>query len=410
MSEILLNNDHRSKIVSLKITNFMSIKDAFIEFDESNIISLCGYNDSGKSAVTRLMEIMLYDAYPQEQVKFITDDEEYFEGVLTFDDGVVYTRAKFSDGRSFWELSKNGTVIYTNKLKNGTYAALDGNPEPIEAYLGVVRDEQTGEKLNVRRNSDKLFLIATSGGDNYKILNSVLKSEVLAKATKSLTEDRNKLQKDINEKETKRSAISEQYEKIDVAPQDEIDLLKSYISRLNETKGKCLLLSNIMDSAIRYNSISVYDELIPVDSERLKSLERIMELCAEKSIPVYPKLDSVDVDRLKSLETIMNLQKEKAVPIYSELKPIDCARLTALRNIMLLRQNIKGNVYEELKPINVSRVKDIEELGGLYTKYYTISKKLAETVETLKQKKAELAEMSAQYGFKVCKNCGSIVE
>lgn len=381
MSEILLNNDHRSKIVSLKITNFMSIKNAFIEFDESNIISLCGYNDSGKSAVTRLMEIMLYDAYPQEQVKFITDDEEYFEGVLTFDDGVVYTRAKFSDGRSFWELSKNGTVIYTNKLKNGTYAALDGNPEPIEAYLGVVRDEQTGEKLNVRRNSDKLFLIATSGGDNYKILNSVLKSEVLAKATKSLTEDRNKLQKDINEKETKRSAISEQYEKIDVAPQDEIDLLKSYISRLNETKGKCLLLSNIMDSAIRYNSISV-----------------------------YPKLDSVDVDRLNSLETIMNLQKEKAVPIYSELKPIDCARLTALRNIMLLRQNIKGNVYEELKPINVSRVKDIEEIGGLYTKYYTISKKLAETVEALKQKKAELAEMSAQYGFKVCKNCGSIVE
>ena len=45
--------EHQSKVVSLKIENFMSIKEGLIEFDDSNIISLCGYNDSGKSAITR---------------------------------------------------------------------------------------------------------------------------------------------------------------------------------------------------------------------------------------------------------------------------------------------------------------------------------------------------------------------
>ena len=100
--------EHQSKIVSLKIENFMSIKEAFIEFDDSNVISLCGYNDSGKSAITRLMEVMLYNSYTTDQVRFITDEEEYWLGELTFDDGVVYTRTKYSDGKSLWELKKNG--------------------------------------------------------------------------------------------------------------------------------------------------------------------------------------------------------------------------------------------------------------------------------------------------------------
>ena len=153
--------EHQSKIVSLKIENFMSIKNGLIEFDESNIISLCGYNDSGKSAITRLMEVMLYNAYSTDQVKFITDGEDYWLGELTFSDGVVYTRRKYADGKSLWELTKGDKVLFSNKLPNGTYAAMGDTPEVIERYLGVIQDELTGEELNVRRNTDKLFLTST---------------------------------------------------------------------------------------------------------------------------------------------------------------------------------------------------------------------------------------------------------
>ena len=184
--------EHQSKIVSIKIENFMSIKNALLEFDESNIISLCGYNDSGKSAITRLLEVMFYNTYSTDQVKFITDGEDYWLGAITFSDGVVYTRKKYLDGKSLWELKKDDKILFTNLLPNGTLAAMGDTPEIIEKYLGVIQDELTTEELNVRRNTDKLFLVGTSGGDNYKILNTVLRSDVLASASKSLNEDKNK--------------------------------------------------------------------------------------------------------------------------------------------------------------------------------------------------------------------------
>ena len=385
MGEVVFSEDHRSKIVSLKIENFMSIKDALLEFDDSNIISLCGYNDSGKSAVTRLMEVMLYDAYPTEQVRFITDEEDYFRGTLTFDDGVVFTRTKFADGRSCWELSKDGQIIYTNKLQNGTYAAMDGNPEIVDKYLGVVRDEQTGEKLNVRRNSDKLFLIATSGGDNYKILNSVLKSEVLSQATKSLTEDKNKLNGEVNELKTRNEVISEQYEKIEVAPKDYIDDLKESISTLNNDKGRLQILSTILNYFKEKESIALYDETKPLEISRLMALENIMRLQREVSVPVYGVLDSSKVNEGRE-------------------------RLKALQNIMSLRGKIVGQSYDALSPIDVGRVRDIVEIGNLYNKLYGVSTKLHECTENLLSKRTELQKMSEQYGFKVCKNCGAIVE
>ena len=63
IDKMVEKKEHQSKIVSIKIENFMSIKNALLEFDESNIISLCGYNDSGKSAITRLLEVMFYNTY-----------------------------------------------------------------------------------------------------------------------------------------------------------------------------------------------------------------------------------------------------------------------------------------------------------------------------------------------------------
>ena len=385
MSDVSFDTDHRSKIVSLRIENFMSIKEATLEFDDSNIISLCGYNDSGKSAVTRLMEIMLYDAYPTEQVKFITDEEEYFKGVLTFDDGVVYTRYKFIDGRSCWELTKGDKMLYTNRLQNGTFAAMDGNPEPIEKYLGVVRDEQTGEKLNVRRNSDKLFLIATTGGDNYKILNSVLKSEVLAQATRNLTEDKNRLNNEVGELRTKNDVVQEQYDRIDVAPKDYIDDIKDGITSLNNKKGKWQILSTVLGQYQEKESIVLYDELHPVDVKRLQELQRIIALQQEKSAPVYAELDSSKV--VKGVE-----------------------KLKAMRNIMGLRQKLIGQSYPALESVDVGRLRKIMEVGNLYNTLYGITQKYKECTDNLNRQREELTRLSQENGFKVCKNCGAIVE
>lgn len=372
--------EHQSKVVSLKIENFMSIKEGLIEFDDSNIISLCGYNDSGKSAITRLLEVMFYNAYSTDQVKFITDGEEHWTGILTFSDGVVYTRRKYADGKSLWELSKGDTILFSNKLANGTYAAMGDTPDVIERYLGVIQDELTGEELNVRRNTDRLFLINTSGGDNYKILNSVLRSDVLSSASKALNEDKNKLSAEVNEKTTIKGVLQEQYDSYDVAPKEEIDDVKQYISNLEENKGRIVRLSALMEENQRKHSISLYDVLEPIDVSRLKELQGIMELATQKSSPIYDSLDTINLERLMELKTIIS---------YAE--------------------KLHTATYEELVPVDVNRLEVLKEIADSYNNLSNIQKAYDKVSDELEATKAKLLALSQQYNLKVCHNCGSVV-
>lgn len=372
--------EHQSKVVSLKIENFMSIKEGLIEFDDSNIISLCGYNDSGKSAITRLLEVMFYNAYSTDQVKFITDGEEHWTGILTFSDGVVYTRRKYADGKSLWELSKGDTILFSNKLANGTYAAMGDTPEVIERYLGVIQDELTGEELNVRRNTDRLFLINTSGGDNYKILNSVLRSDVLSSASKALNEDKNKLSAEVNEKTTIKGVLQEQYDSYDVAPKEEIDDVKQYISNLEENKGRIVRLSALMEENQRKHSISLYDVLEPIDVSRLKELQGIMKLATQKSSPIYDSLDTINLERLMELKTIIS---------YAE--------------------KLHTATYEELVPVDVNRLEVLKEIADSYNNLSNIQKAYDKVSDELEATKAKLLALSQQYNLKVCHNCGSVV-
>ncbi|RKW48284.1 MAG: hypothetical protein D8B41_00145, partial [Porphyromonas sp.] len=57
----------QSKIVSIELENFMAIKNAILTFDESNIINLKGYNDSGKSAITRALDVLFFNSYKNAQ-------------------------------------------------------------------------------------------------------------------------------------------------------------------------------------------------------------------------------------------------------------------------------------------------------------------------------------------------------
>lgn len=372
--------EHQSKIVSLKIENFMSIKNGLIEFDESNIISLCGYNDSGKSAITRLLEVMLYNAYSTDQVKFITDGEEYWLGELTFSDGVVYTRRKYVDGKSLWELTKGDKVLFTNKLPNGTYAAMGDTPEVVERYLGVIQDELTGEELNVRRNTDKLFLINTSGGDNYKILNSVLRSDVLSSASKSLNEDKNKLNAEVNEKTTIKGVLQEQYDSYDVAPKEELDEVHTYISNLEESKARVTRLSLLMEENQRKHSISLFDTLTPVDTSRLEDLQDIFDLASQKNIAIYDSVGKIETDRLSDL-----------------------------RNIMELSKKLTNTTFDKLDKVDVDRIKDLKQLADVLNIYLTTQKSYKRVSKQLNDTRNQLLKLSQENGLKVCHNCGSIV-
>ena len=379
--KMIEKEEHGSEIVSIKIQNFMSIKDALLEFDERGIISLCGYNDSGKSAITRLFEVMFYNKYPNDQVKFITDGEDFWSCVMTFSDGVVYTREKYADGKGFYELKSGDKILFTNKLENGTFAAISDVPEVISAYLGVIKDEVTGQQVNVRRNSDELFLIETTGGQNYKMLNNILRSEVLTTATVNLNTDKNSLNSEVSEKETIRQVYEEQYNSYEVAPVEQIDEVKSFIINLEENSNRSKLVLSVINLFNQLSNISIYEELKPIDTSRLISLQ-----------------------------SVVGLLKQTKQPIYEEVKPIDTDRLNALRKIIALRKELKVSTFDILPPIDVERTKDIRFIAEEFNKFKLYREKFESVDNALTSKKNELKELSEKYGLKICKNCGSFVD
>lgn len=367
------------RITAIELANFMSIESARLEFDESGVLNICGYNDSGKSAIIRALEVLFYDAYPNEQVNFIQDGKDYFGVGLEFEDGISINKYKYIDGKSVWEMLKGEEVVFTNQLDNGI-AALGDIPDIIKKYLGVVKDDHTDEQLNVRRNTDRLFLINTTGGDNYKIINSVLRCDILAESVKRMNEDRNKLQSEVLNLVTSRDTLKDEVARITVLDDGTIQLLQESSEKLKQLKAKADIL-----------------EVVFKEKEFLDSFE------------VYPELSVVDTGRLEDLQRIMDLREQMNIPVYDECKLIDTAKLSMLEEIMRYRDALSEAVPPEVGVVDTQRFQSIMEVAQAYNHLWKVSQEYEQTEKEYQLLLSELQRLSDLYGFKICKNCGTIV-
>lgn len=418
----------------------MSIENADIEFDNRNIIQLCGYNDSGKSAVIRLLDIMFYNAYSSVQAKFIKDGASYFKGVLNFDDGVSYERIKYANGLSIYNLRKGDKLLYTNK--NGdTVISVNDIPQVIKDYLGVVRDEEgTKEELNVRRCADRLFLIDTTGGDNYKILNSILQSDILAKTTANLNTDKNALQSELTVKYSKLSTMKSERDRVVVSDRDSIDDFGTNIEKFKGVKDRYNTISNISSLSEKIEKTIIPDELSVLDIERIteingikgvqakatqpiqeelaplesKELERVNDVSRMLGVqdkanqPIQEELSVLDNVRLESLVSLVNLNKIVNKPIQSNIDIVDTERLSAIGSIVERKERIGTS---DLSLIETVSSADIDKMGvfNLYQRYKEYCTNYDNIDNEYNEVTGIISKMAKEYDFKICKNCGSIV-
>ncbi len=368
-----------SRLLAIELVNVMSIAKARLEFDESNILSLCGYNDSGKSAVTRALEIIFYNAYPNDQVKFIKDGEDFLGIGLEFDDGVEINRYKYRNGNSVWEMRKAGKVVYTNRLDNGI-AAMSDTPDVIVTYLGVIQDEYTDEKLNVRRNTDKLFLINTTGGDNYKILNSVLKSELLAEASKKLNEDKNVRQTELINLSNSLSTLRGELSNIKVADDVSLLSLEQSIEKLGLSKAR---------------------------TEYIDALRTKKEIIVD--FRIYDELPVVDMSNFLAITSLFELRNQTEIVIPPEAPVIDYSRVFALSGIVTLRDSLNVGLPPEVGVVSMDRCSDILSVGKLFNEWWQVSTDFAAVHKEAEEATRELAKLAAEYQFKICSNCNTVV-
>ncbi len=385
----------------------MSIGHAKMYFNDNNILSICGYNNVGKSATTRSMEIAFYNSYSSDQAKFIKDNEDYWQIRLEFDDGVIQDRYKYSDGKSVWEMYKDGKLVFSNRVGDSV-ASMQDIPEVVSDYLGVVRDDYTGEKLNVRRNTDKLFLINTTGGDNYKILNSILRSDVLAEASKKLAEDKNKLQAKMQSTRTACDTLKEESNGLDVVPKEVVDSLKGNIYNLKVSDTKYKDISSVRGKYSEYKDIVIYDELPLINTTKLKDVQKIAMLHKESSIVIPPKLNEVKIDRLREISTIKSIVKAKDEVIQPQVKEVNLDKLKAINNIVKLSKEVNEIVAPEAKEINLDKLKMLSNIRKIVSEYVKAVNDTNSIDAEYSDVTKKLQEFASQ-GYKICGNCGSAV-
>lgn len=320
-----------SKISEVEVFNFMSFRHARVVFDDSNILNLKGYNDSGKSALLRAVEVCLADMYKRAQGKYIRYGSEYFRVVVTFDDGVSILRDKYLNGQSLYEMYKDGSVVYTTK-QGSRLTRVEGVPETIREYLGLCVTENGC--LNFQNCSDRLLLVETSGSENYQELNSVLKSNEISRATALINSDRNAMNQRMIEMEN-------EYNSNEAVLKSRSDVDETIIALVAERDEFSELLQN-MDNGIT----------------------GISNLLEDRSkVPEIPVLNEVDCSKLLMLEEmISDIEKLDSYVELPDVRKIDyVGRLEAVSSLYRMVSWFEG--YEELpevRKVGYERFKDIE--------------------------------------------------
>ena len=368
-----------------EVWNFMSIERGKCEFDDRNIVNLKGYNDSGKSAMLQALKVLISNSNPTKQVGFIQDDKDYFRVVAAFDDGVMILRDKYINGQSLYEMYKDNQLIYTSKSGNAL-TRITEVPKPIADYLGLIMYD--GTCLNARACFEKQIGVQTTGSENYKMFNTVLKSEEIATASALLNNDRNKLASDINAVDADLQAQKGFLGNKDKITAEMVGYLKDHDSTLDQYLTMESALSTIHTLKASKDAVVIYPELSGVDATQLAELDTIArQMSMLSAIKIAPQLDEVDALQLQALANIKSVADAlSAVVVPPEVKTVDSEQLNALTGIL-------------------ATINAISECDKVVSQYDA-------SLEALNKELAEMQEELANKGVKMvrCPGCGQIFD
>lgn len=361
-----------SKMLGWEVYNFMSIGHGTCSFDERGIINFKGYNDSGKSAMLTALRVLFTNFQSSKQNSFIRDDCDYFRIIAYFDDGVKIMRDKYINGQSLYEMYKDDTLLYSTKSSTGVLTRVKEVPEPIAQYLALIDSDDT--YLNFRSCFEKQIGVQTSGSENYKMFNNVLKSEEIASASALLNNDKNKLVSEIADVEAELNGAKKLLGNTGGITESMIVFLKDTDAQVDTYEATANTLTAIQAKKVDLDAIHITPMLSEVSD--ISSLQAIMGYASElSSIHIAPHLESIDgVDTLAQLVSI----KSQIHDVQPELREV--AEVNILSQL--------SAIIAELNTIDISSL-DAE-------------------IESAKE---ELEQLSHTSGIKMkkCPNCGEVI-
>ncbi|PGF05322.1 hypothetical protein [Bacillus toyonensis] len=372
-----------SRLVSVELIDFMGYEYGRFDFDETGIISLKGYNSSGKTTVLRALGIINFNMYQQKQAKLIRHGQNRFIIKESFSDGVVITREKYLNGKSAYHLHKDGELFFSTVI-DGVYVQVNEVPEYIAKYLDLIDDAKLN--LHFRRGRDKLLLIDTTGRENYEFLSNALKAEELTQASLRLKTDRMKVKQEVTALEHRIESHRELVTKDKLITPRLVDALETVDESLDVNIDKKAQLEDMGKVFEVLSELKPSIELKPIDTSKVTDLLAISKAIEDyNSVRVTVSLTKVNYDKVIELVQLVEaMETYNKIQLLPKLPTIDTSKVTDLE---VLRRALK-----ELKQIETVMTEE--------------EAKKQEKMNMLEQVRNWLNEQNVQ--VYQCKDCGSV--
>ena len=325
-----------SKITSVEVTNFMVYSRAKLVFDDTNIVNVKGYNSSGKSTMLKAIGVCLINMFPKSQTKLIRHGEDYFRVVVNFSDGISILRDKYATGQSLYEMYKNGVCVFTTK-EGRKLSKVDDVPDIIKEYLGLCNTSYGC--LNYQSRQDKLWLVETTGSENYSTLNEILKSEQISRANALINSDKNKLSAEITEIEASLQAVRMERMATEEYTEELLKALEEREECVKELNRRARAIRRLSDTSAEIQSIKVPPIIEKLDVSRLTAISSAYRVMSDISTiqiaPSIPKIDANRFQRVSTLNTMcVQISQEKSKIVAVEIPVISLERSARLNDVI----------------------------------------------------------------------------
>lgn len=333
------------KITKYHIRNFQSIKDLEIELDGDGLYWIRGKNNIGKSNLLRAMSTVFTNVSNNSYKPFIRDNCTTFKIKVWFEDD--------------WVELVRGATDYYEWVIDGQHGRVDKTagkvPDELVDYFNLYYEaEKTKRYLNITSSDDPLLFVSTTGGDNDRLLQIALGTEVVMGASKRAEQLKRQA---TSEQKTIRTLLSEQEEQL-TGMQARHDTLSDQIEQLDR-------LELVLDNEYKITTLLKNQQELVTDYALLGS--KLIELMQDEELIKAANLEQQHHDiqvitkQLKQeqeYQTFIKTEQEVQVLTSEEL-----ASLTNLEDSVLKinKQVEQESLYQQL--LQASEVLELQSQG-----------------------------------------------
>lgn len=393
------------KITKYSINNFQSIKALEIDIEGDGLYWIRGKNNIGKSNLLRAMSTVFTNVSNNSYKPYIRDNCSTFKIKVWFEDDWV-------------ELARGATDYY-EWLIDGVHGRVDKTsgkvPEELEEYFNLYYEaEKTKRYLNITSSDDPLLFVSTTGGDNDRLLQIALGTEVVMGASKKAEQLKRQA---TAEQKTIRTLLQEQEEQLE-GMQARHDTLSDQIEQLDR-------LETVLDREYSITTMLQNQQDLVTDYALLGS--KLIELMQEDELIKAADLDTQHTDiqvltkqlkQERDYQTFIQTEQDIQVVTESELKEAgqyeDVIKLLATQaeqegmynqlnqagELLDLQAQGVGELDEEFKQLQVysTHLEELKRYEALEQELVKVDELVSKITEEYEQLREELGE---------CPLCGS---